>query len=69
MNLLESLVQKRLRAEHSAHERAAFQHAAMRLHDKGFDWYIADDDLCFGVKPPDSPRASPEAGDSGKTSI
>jgi hypothetical protein len=32
-----------------AHERAAFQHAAMRLHDKGFDWSIADDDLCDGV--------------------
>ena len=45
-----------------AHERTAFQHAAMCLHDKGFDWYIADDDLCFGVKPPDSPRASPRGG-------
>lgn len=45
-----------------AHERTAFQHAAMCLHDRGFDWYIADDDLCFGVKPADSPRASPRGG-------
>jgi hypothetical protein len=45
-----------------AEERTAFKRAATRLHKEGFDWYIADDDLCFGVKPTDSLRASPRGG-------
>ena len=45
-----------------ADERTAFKRAATRLHKEGFDWYIADDDLCFGVKPTDSLRASPRGG-------
>ncbi|MEK8047236.1 HNH endonuclease [Ideonella margarita] len=43
-------------------QRAAFQVAATRLHDAGFDWYVADGDLCFGVKPADTPQAWLRAG-------
>lgn len=53
-------------------EQAAFKRAAMKVHKAGFDWYIADGDPCFGVKPVDNSRASPRAGrvwDSFKVTI
>jgi hypothetical protein len=53
-------------------EQSAFERAATRVHKAGFDWYIADNNLCFGVKPVDNSRASPRAGrvwDSFKVTI
>lgn len=53
-------------------EKPAFKRAAMKMHKAGFDWYVADGDPCFGVKPVDNSRASLRSGrvwDSFKVTI